>query len=238
MLVSLTFLSALALTSVLGAPQGYGGGAPASSTNPTPTSASSASSSAQTIMVASSGLSFTPNTLTVAQGDQVVFMWPNGGGHSVTQGYEDAPCSPLSALSGAPSGFNSGVITTANSAWVLTITNASTPIVFHCSVPGHCQAGMFGVINPTPSGAGSLAAASQALSASPVAGDMAYASVAAAAVSASGTPAVGNTPSSAGAASSSPSSSPNGANLNLHAGMALTAMAAVAFSAGAFILAV
>jgi len=214
MIAYLALLLALRFTSVFAVPQ-YGVPSSGGTTTSTPTTA--ADTSVQTILVASNGLKFTPNTLTVPEGGQVVFQWSNAG-HSVTQGFPDAPCSPFSALSGAPAGFDSGIVTTTNAQWVMTVKNASIPIVFHCQVPTHCISGMFGVINPASSGTGSISAVSAAISGTPTSSDLAYATLAVAAASFSGSPAVGNAPSggSSGGASSStgtPSvtNQPNGA---------------------------
>jgi len=244
---SLTFVAALALTSVLGAPQ-YGNSPASTSSQPSPTTSSSSASSVPTIVVAENGLSFTPNSVTVAAGSQVVFMWSStlSIGHSVTQSFPDAPCSPFSTLSGGPKGFDSGVIDIKSAAWVFTVKNASVPIFFQCIVPGHCNgANMFGVINPSATGTGSLSSASAGVAATPSTGDMAYASIAAAAISASGTPAVGNAPSSGSNAptGSSPTiastgtGSPSSANSYVRAGLALSVVTTAAMIAGVFMLA-
>ncbi|KAF7300006.1 hypothetical protein MKEN_01323000 [Mycena kentingensis (nom. inval.)] len=113
---------------------------------------------------------FTPNTVTANEGDQVVFTF-NGvpGNHSVTQSTLAKPCEA------APGGFDSGWVQIGAAAadpfptfsvtigaaaadpfptFSVTVTNASAPIWFYCKqlniVKGpkpHCEMGMVGVIN-------------------------------------------------------------------------------------------
>lgn len=95
------FISSLSLLPVVLAQYNYGGNSASSSmsaASTSPTSTSSASSSIQTIAVGQNGLKFSPNSLVVAPGRQVVFQFYPGG-HSVTQSSFDAPCVPLNATS-------------------------------------------------------------------------------------------------------------------------------------------
>lgn len=107
------------------------------------TLAASQVSSAETIKVevGQGGLTFKPDNIKAAEGDTVEFHFDSM--HSVNAGPFDKPCSPLSE-----GGFGSGPLPDGdNSFFSVKVTNASQPIWFYCGVPGHCQAGMVGVIN-------------------------------------------------------------------------------------------
>ncbi|MCJ1255657.1 hypothetical protein MMC24_003474 [Lignoscripta atroalba] len=91
-------------------------------------------------------LVFIPSTIFALTGDQVKFdFYPRN--HSVVQAAFDAPCAPLT------NAFYSGYIPSmdglANTSYVLTINDTTTPLWFYCSQAMHCQSGMVGVINPT-----------------------------------------------------------------------------------------
>lgn len=87
----------------------------------------------------SGALTFSPNSMTANMGDTVVFTFQKGG-HTVTQGQQSSACQPES------NGFYSG---TQSPPTTFTIeVNSTDPMWFYCSTPGHCQAGMVGVINP------------------------------------------------------------------------------------------
>jgi plastocyanin len=87
----------------------------------------------------SGALTFSPNSVTANMGDTVLFTW-QAGGHTVAQGQQSSACQPQS------SGFYSG---TQAPPTTFSINVSSTdPIWYYCSTPGHCQAGMVGVINP------------------------------------------------------------------------------------------
>ncbi|RMD42465.1 hypothetical protein DV735_g2684, partial [Chaetothyriales sp. CBS 134920] len=83
------------------------------------------------------GLSYSPDSLTAAEGDVVEFTF--GEGHDVVSGSFDAPCQyDGSIYSGDPSDGE-----------VFSVTiNSTDPIWIYCSIPRHCQAGMALVINP------------------------------------------------------------------------------------------
>lgn len=79
------------------------GGSDSSTSAPTvaaaAASATSGSSSAvQTVTVGNGGFKFSPESLTVAPGNSVVFQFYPGG-HSVVQSSFDKPCAPLNASS-------------------------------------------------------------------------------------------------------------------------------------------
>jgi plastocyanin len=105
MLHKLTLLSLLPI--VLG--QNYGSpssSSDSSSASSTATATASASGSVQTVAVAQNGLTFSPNSLTVTPGNQVVFQF-FAAGHSVTEAAFNNPCQPANSSS-----LNSGFSTT------------------------------------------------------------------------------------------------------------------------------
>jgi len=81
-------------------------------------------------------LSFSPDSVTAAEGDIVSFKF--GSGHDVASGSFDSPCQPDGKIySGEP-----------NEGDVFSVTvNGTDPIWIYCSVPHHCQSGMAMVIN-------------------------------------------------------------------------------------------
>lgn len=87
----------------------------------------------------SGSLTFSPNSATANMGDTVVFTFAQGG-HTVTEGQQSSACQPMDG------GFYSG---TQSPPTTFTVNvNDTNPMWFYCSTPGHCQAGMVGVINP------------------------------------------------------------------------------------------
>jgi len=102
-------------------------------------------------------LIFTPTTVTANPGDTVQFTFIDQN-HTATAGNPNAGCKP-SGL------FNSGFVPVANNTntsptFSVPITNTN-PITVYCAQAIHCQSGMVMVINPTTSGATSLAAYQQ-----------------------------------------------------------------------------
>ncbi|KIX07837.1 uncharacterized protein Z518_02491 [Rhinocladiella mackenziei CBS 650.93] len=136
---SALILSVLA-TSTLASPQNdYGSG----SSSATATAATASASGVHSVQVGP-GLSFTPDTVTAAEGDWVEFTF--GSGHSVAQSSFDAPCVPLEGGAGVYSGFpNDGDV------WRIMV-NSTDPIWLYCSATGHCEGGMAMVVNPPSSG--------------------------------------------------------------------------------------
>jgi len=94
-------------------------------------------------------LEYNPSFITAMQGDivQFTFMPKN---HTVTQSSFAAPCVPLSG--GITSGFMPvAADATSFPTFSLTVTNATTPLWFHCEQTGHCGKGMVFAINaPAP----------------------------------------------------------------------------------------
>ena len=152
--LSLLALSIGTLPSLTSAQYGGGGGSSSSATSASST-ASSTSAAAQAastgtvhdVDVGENGFTFSPNTLTAAQGDTVNFhFYP--GDHSVSQSTFDAPCVPIpgNAIS---SGFINPTGTGEASTMFSVTINDTTPIWIYCSQVTHCQSGMAMVINPS-----------------------------------------------------------------------------------------
>ncbi|KAH6717560.1 Cupredoxin [Leptodontidium sp. MPI-SDFR-AT-0119] len=131
----------------------YGGSdSKSSSTSAAAAAASTTASSSgaiHTVKVGDGGLVFSPNSMSAAIGDTVEFhFFP--ATHSVAQSSFAAPCAPLNDTS-----FFSGGIKTASGeneqTFSITVKDAK-PIWYYCGFPGHCGAGMAGVINPPADG--------------------------------------------------------------------------------------
>jgi len=97
---------------------------------------------------AGGGLVYSPPTVNASTGDVVTFMFQ--AAHTVTQSTFAAPCAPLANDTGHVVGFNSDV-RTAGGTYSVIVTEGA-PIWFYCGIPGHCQAGMVGSINPPATG--------------------------------------------------------------------------------------
>jgi plastocyanin len=91
-----------------------------------------------TVQVGASGLSFSPDSVTAAAGDELNFMISPG--HSVAQANFDAPCKP-SGGSAIYSGKDAQT-------FVVTVKDSSS-MWFYCTTPDHCSAGMVMAVNPT-----------------------------------------------------------------------------------------
>jgi len=117
-------------------------------------------------------ITFSPNSLTVAKGDQVKFVF-EGGEHTVTSGDPTVGCSPNGQFySGVVAitaqqqrkrqilkamGAKLGKRQNQDTAPSFTVTlNDTNPISVYCSVAKHCQGGMVMMINPSSSGDSSL----------------------------------------------------------------------------------
>jgi len=113
---------------------GYGG-----------SSGSSGSGTTHTVVVApvKGVLRFLPFAVNASVGDTVRFKW-GAGPHSTTSSSLAEPCNATSIfdsqLQNATFTFDQPV-------------KSTDPQFFYCKVPGHCQKGMFGIINP-PNAAG------------------------------------------------------------------------------------
>lgn len=103
-----------------------------------------------TVLVGDGGLTFTPETITAAVGDTVIFEF-RGGNHTVTQSTFAAPCSVMTT---PKAGIDSGFVPVAAGAtefsqWSITVDNATAPLWFYCKQGNHCQQGMVFSVNPT-----------------------------------------------------------------------------------------
>lgn len=133
----------------------YNTASPGSSTSSAAGSATptaSSSGSAPTINVGASGFTFSPDSVTVPVGGQVVFKFAAfSAGHSATQADFSSPCVPAAAGANGTAPFNSGLVSQGGQTFVVTV-QSSDPLWFYCGQLGHCQGGMVGVINPPASG--------------------------------------------------------------------------------------
>jgi len=88
-------------------------------------------------------LRYIPFAVNATVGDTIKFMW-GANNHTVTKSSALLPCNRSGdAL------FASG---TRNKDFVFTqVVNDTKPTYFFCATPGHCQKGMFGIINPATS---------------------------------------------------------------------------------------
>jgi plastocyanin len=103
------------------------------------------------VAVGAGGLTFTPNNITAAIGDKVVFAWaPTTGNHTVTQSTVGDLCKRKEPLTAS---FASGIHAGAQNFTFTVTVNDTAPIWFFCAVTNHCAKGMYGVINSPPGGA-------------------------------------------------------------------------------------
>ncbi|KAM7218534.1 Cupredoxin [Rhypophila decipiens] len=116
---------------------------------------SSASAATIKIDVGKSGLTFSPDSVTAKTGDVLEYHFHGPVPHSVAQSDFSSPCNPSKT-----GGFYSGMIRTSgngeNSDVFRVTVNSTSPIFFYCGVPGHCEGGMAGVVNPSSSGSETL----------------------------------------------------------------------------------
>jgi plastocyanin len=120
-------------------------------------SSSGGSGATHTVIVAPTQgvLRYIPFALNASVGDTVKFIW-GANNHTVTKSSTLEPCNNT-----LDSPFASGVQL---KDFVYTqVVNDTNPTFFHCAVPGHCQKGMFGIINP-PSNTGSPTSVSMMMS--------------------------------------------------------------------------
>ncbi|KAF6765168.1 glycoamidase [Ephemerocybe angulata] len=113
---------------------------------PTATSGNSGSvgtGATHTVIVAPTQgvLRYIPFAVNATVGDTIKFMW-GANNHTVTKGSALLPCNRT-----ADAVFASGV---QNKDFVFTqVVNETSPTYFFCGTPGHCQKGMYGVVNPS-----------------------------------------------------------------------------------------
>jgi plastocyanin len=135
----------LALAPLALAQYDYGTSASAAPSS-SPAASATSSGAAPTISVGAGGLVFSPNSVTVPVGGQVVFTFASQG-HSATQADFAAPCAPAAAGANGTAPFNSGFVNQVGQTFVVTV-ESSDPVWFYCAQVTHCQNGMVGVINP------------------------------------------------------------------------------------------
>jgi plastocyanin len=115
---------------------------------------SSGSGATHTVIVAPTQgvLRYVPFAINASVGDTVMFMW-GANNHTVTKSSEFQLCNKTSD---AP--FVSGEH---NKTFVFTqVVNDTNPTFFYCGTPGHCEKGMFGIINPPNANGAPTSAAS------------------------------------------------------------------------------
>jgi len=101
----------------------------------------SGSATTHTVVVAPTQgvLRFVPFTVNANPGDTIFYMW-GANNHTVTKG------SQLEICNETTDAFATGEH---DKGFTFTETvNDTSPVFFYCSTPGHCEKGMFGIINP------------------------------------------------------------------------------------------
>jgi plastocyanin len=98
-------------------------------------------------------LRYVPFAVNASVGDTVKFIW-GANNHTVTKGSELTPCN---ATSDSP--FATGI--QQKGFTFEQLVNDTNPLFVYCAFPGHCEKGMFGIINPPnalggPSSVGSM----------------------------------------------------------------------------------
>lgn len=85
-------------------------------------------------------LRYVPFAVNASVGDTVLFQW-GANNHTVTKSSELTPCNKTSDAPFATGEQNMPFSFTQ-------VVNDTNPTFFYCGTPGHCEAGMFGIINP------------------------------------------------------------------------------------------
>jgi plastocyanin len=85
-------------------------------------------------------LRYVPFAVNASVGDTIQFMW-GANNHTVTKSSELLPCNKTADTPFASGEQNQGF--TFNQ-----VVNDTNPTFFYCGTPGHCEKGMFGIINP------------------------------------------------------------------------------------------
>jgi plastocyanin len=97
-------------------------------------------------------LRYVPFAVNASVGDTVQFMW-GANNHTVTKSSELQLCNKTSDAPFASGEQNKGFSFTQ-------VVNSTDPTFFYCGTPGHCEKGMFGIINP-PNANGASSSVSQ-----------------------------------------------------------------------------
>lgn len=113
-----------------------------SSSNDGSYSGSKGTGATHTVIVAPTQgvLRFVPFAVNASVGDTVMFVW-NAKNHTVTKSSALEICNKTSDAPFA-SGEHDAPFTFTQ------VVNDTNPTFFYCGTPGHCQKGMFGIINP------------------------------------------------------------------------------------------
>ncbi|KZT59813.1 hypothetical protein CALCODRAFT_408225, partial [Calocera cornea HHB12733] len=84
-------------------------------------------------------LRYIPYAINASVGDTISWQW-HAGPHTVTKSSEATPCNKT-----LDNPFASGQ---QNASFVFNqVINDTSPIFYYCGVPGHCEKGMFGIVN-------------------------------------------------------------------------------------------
>jgi len=97
-------------------------------------------------------LRYVPFAINASVGDTVMFMW-GANNHTVTKSSQLAICNKTSDAPFASGEHNKSFVFTQ-------IVNNTNTTFFYCGTPGHCEKGMFGIINPPQAGQPSNSVAS------------------------------------------------------------------------------
>ncbi|KZT11377.1 uncharacterized protein LAESUDRAFT_643145 [Laetiporus sulphureus 93-53] len=113
----------------------------ASATYAATTATGTSSGTTHTVIVAPTQgvLRFVPFAVNATPGDTIFYMW-NANNHTVTKGSELEICNETTdafATGEHDKGFT-----------FTEMVNDTDPVFYFCSTPGHCEKGMFGIINP------------------------------------------------------------------------------------------
>ncbi|ODA79138.1 hypothetical protein RJ55_04730 [Drechmeria coniospora] len=102
--------------------------------------ATGASAKTITVEVGKGSLTYSPDSITAAEGDIILFRFDST--HDVVAGDFQKPCQPASS-----GGFYSGTLPAGGKSSFSITVNNTDPIFYYCSISNHCQDGMVGVIN-------------------------------------------------------------------------------------------
>ncbi|KAK4704861.1 hypothetical protein P7C70_g1351, partial [Phenoliferia sp. Uapishka_3] len=87
-------------------------------------------------------LRFVPFAINVAAGQTVEYVW-GAGPHTVTQSSSLTICNKTLEAGGFASGLQNATFK-----FPVAVNQSTSPTFFYCSVPTHCEKGMFGIMNP------------------------------------------------------------------------------------------
>jgi len=108
----------------------------------TATMGSSGTGATHTVIVAPTQgvLRYVPFAVNASVGDTVMFMW-GANNHTVTKSSQLQLCNKTSDAPFASGEQNKNFMFSQ-------VVNDTSPTFFYCGTPGHCEKGMFGIINP------------------------------------------------------------------------------------------